>query len=721
MDPLSLEVAQRYINRTARYEPDTAETETITAGIALLIAQSVVVSNQFFDEKEIKKFLALRRSFHGPFTDACAKLADDFEAGKFGSSLISAANALRAVSRTTVTQDRQALVQVTRILRGMSMSDADISPIVLRLIRQIRMLETDAEQRKFSNDYTEFFKNVIKLEVVPTPMKTLLRKVVQLGRGSSKELSLKPHVDENPGAWFEMTSEQQSEIRKTIEDAEKIIRSDMDDKTPEERQVVWAQARESLVKAQRSAGVHLNIIKREADRPSIDALLKKEEKMEMDGAAQFVAQKVIQSFAQSARWKAAPGFKTPKEDAPLPREAGKFVTLLRKAKTLDTVKIIVQEAIEKGVVGPTLLEDLKGTFDEVTKNKAVKDGVPLVPLHFKPMSVEEFQEAHNTGPVELPEDMSEKEQKELLGRVSRAVSDLEGIFGKGFCGKHGKKLAFRFGGSTNFMASAHYFAWDDRDRSGQRVWQPRVTFGEDYEGLLAHELSHYFEDLIAFRLEKKEMESKGETGDPRFGGSGSIFGGGTADSFAESFVESTYTGRGFRNLKEFLPEAFDLMAAVTRTPDYARWEDKLSSAYETALPRAVKNLTGIGMYDLPKDHAYYGAERARYKSQLPPELVKEMERVYSQLTDGDTRKLTYLQSSAEVWARMCEQYVYTKLSKSGVVNPWLTKLTYDDDVYVEQDRFQKEIEPIFDRLFSRLGAKNILARLLRRLATARRA
>ena len=176
-----------------------------------------------------------------------------------------------------------------------------------------------------------------------------------------------------------------------------------------------------------------------------------------------------------------------------------------------------------------------------------------------------------------------------------------------------------------------------------------------------------------------------------------------------------------------LMASFDLMAAVVNTPDYARWENKLTNSHTTYMDEAIKNLTGMSMYDLPKDHPYAKAKDAgwtdevRYKSQLPPELVKECERVYKQKMDGDDRKLFYYQSAAEVWARMCEQYVYMKLSKAGIANPWLTWMHYEEDVYIEEARFEKEIAPIFDRLFAKLGTRNILASIIRRFITNKRA
>lgn len=697
----------------------SVEVDTIMGGIALLVAQAVIVENPFYGEAEIKRFLQLRRAYHEQFVLACAKLADDIEAGLYGTGLIPAAVGLRAVSRLNARQDRQALVQVVRILRSFRhLRWEDTTPLAMRLIRQTYgILEEADAPKQYGNDYTEFFKNAIRLDVMPAPLKTLLRKVVQLGKGSGKSITLNPYEDVDPGAWFDMTPEQQAEIRQRVLTLDANYGERFEDKPHEERLAIWKQTGEELARIQRQVGVNLKLVKseREVEEP-LEAVLKRESKMDVDGGTLFIMQSVIETFESSARYQMQrylPPSKKPRniEKMPLPRDAGKFVTLLRKARTLDTARRIIKEAVDRNLVGASLLEDLKTTFAKLEGNKAIREGIPLVPLKFSPTTKEAFQAAHDTGEVELPSDMSPEDQAELLGRVSRALDDIEGIFGKGFCGKHGKKLAFRFGGAAGFMAKAHYFAWDDREAySRQKIWQPRITFGDDYEGVIAHELSHYFEDLIAFRIAKKRRAEKGEPGDPPYGGPGDIFGRSTAEHFAKASAE----GKWYGDLQEILPQAIELMQTVVATPDYKRWCDKLGSSYETALPMAVKALTGQDMYDLPKDHPYAKAYDARYKSELPPELIAEAEKQYAKLTDGDVRKLSYYQSASEVWARMCEQYVYTKLSRSGVVNPWLTWLTYDDDVYVEQERYETTIEPIFDRLFAQLGARNLIAGLLRR-------
>jgi hypothetical protein len=714
-------VANRFLVSQEGPESDPA-VETVMAGIALLIAQSVIVKSAFFDEQEIRKFLLLRRGFHGQFTQACEKLADDLEAGIHGPAAASAAPGLRKIAQLPLTQDRQALVQTVRLMRQFKhIQWSEASPVVRRLLREIVYIQAEGDpDRTYGEDYQEFFKTITRLWMIPTPIKTFLRKIIQIGKGHSDRVVITPHEDENPGAWFDMPPDQQEQVRKAVQDAENLFSQPMPDKTPEEKQAVWQGAREQLTKIQRDVGVNLDLVKRQ-DTPKEDLalVLKREQKQEMDGGSLFILQSVIQQFEGSAKYQVYQ--KKPLGDQrfdetkiPLPREAGKVVTLLRKAKTIATAKRIITEAAVRGLVSRSFPQDMEKTFEQLKENKAIHDGVPLVALHFEPTTVEQFQQDHDTGAVEMPPDMPKDQQEDLLGKVSRAITDLEGVFGQGFCGKHKKKLAFSFKGSHSFMAKAHYFAWDNRNE-----WQPRVTFSEDYEGVLAHELSHYFEDLIAYRLDEKMNAAEGkQTSYGYSGGPGDIFGRSSAEYFTQSYVEGTHAKRKDA-LHEMLPEAFELMAAVVNTPDYARWEDKLGSSYETAIPMAVQQLTGESMYLLPKDHPYANAYQAEYKSQLPPELVKEAEKQFSKLMDGDTRKLGYYQSAAEVWARMCEQYVYTKLSRAGIVNPWLTWLTYNQDVYVEQARFEKEIEPIFNRLFAKLGTKNILARIVGRFRTAR--
>jgi len=166
-----------------------------------------------------------------------------------------------------------------------------------------------------------------------------------------------------------------------------------------------------------------------------------------------------------------------------------------------------------------------------------------------------------------------------------------------------------------------------------------------------------------------------------------------------------------KKLEKHLPEVKELVDAIVGLPDYTRWKDMLSSGHDMAMGDAVQALTGKSQYDLPRDHPYnyMNTGEAKLKSQLPPELVAESEKQYANMMRGDTRKLSYHYSSVEVWARVCEQYVYYKLAKKGVANPWLNWMAYDGDSYVDEETFEKVLEPILDRLFARLKDRKMLA------------
>lgn len=682
--------------------------EIVMVGIALLMSQNVVVSNPFFDEGEIRKFISLRRSFHPLFTDACAALADLFESGDYGPSVVASAASLRQVAAMSPLQDRQALVRVTRILRGLrGLHGEGMTDMVRRLVGLSSRLEgEDTEAPEYAYDLADFFRVVTRVQSVPAPIRTILRKVVQLG-SSGKSFRIRPHEDENPGAWFDMTEESREAIRQAVATAEASFQDPMEGLEPEERHRRWQEASRSLQRAQRAAGVHLAIVKtRGGVQESLEQVLKRESRLEVDGATEFLMQGLLKSIDAYARRDPKKPYGELKDT--VPRDIAKVVTVLKRVRTFDTFLRVIREAADRKILPLSFTDDVMNALSTVQTNKAIRDGVPVLPLTWKPMSVEEFVQAHDTGEVEFPRDMPEEKRRELLGRVSRGISDLEGIYGKGFCGKHQKKLAFRFGGGSGFMSKAHYFTSDD-----PREWQPRVTFGNDYEGVLAHELSHYFEDLMAFKLEKVTDPDWVRDYEKKYGpykGSGVLFGNnGVPMSRVVEWSKAEGPSNTMKKLKETLPEAVELIQAVVDLPDYKRWEDKLNSAHETVMYKAVQTLTGMSPYSLPKDHPYARAEDARYKSELPPELIAECERAYKSMTGGDDRKLFYYQSATEVWARMCEQYVYTKLCAVGVVNPWLTWITYDSDTYVEEKTFVEKILPIFDRLFARMGTRNLMA------------
>jgi hypothetical protein len=84
-------------------------------------------------------------------------------------------------------------------------------------------------------------------------------------------------------------------------------------------------------------------------------------------------------------------------------------------------------------------------------------------------------------------------------------------------------------------------------------------------------------------------------------------------------------------------------------------------------------------------------------------VADEADRLYREMMRGDDRSLRYKHSVVEVWARMCEQYVYTRLSRDGIANPWLTRMSYDtnipgNEVFMEQDYFDRVMVRLFERL-----------------------
>lgn len=685
----------------------------VMAGVSMLLSQAVVVSNPFFDENEIKRYLTLRRSFHESFTKACNDLADAFDDGLYGPQAKTAVQPLRSIAQMTVKQDKAALRLLTRTLRGLKnlsyqdIQDAGGSPRLLKVIRSARSL--DRSDSTTPSDYSStrldsyliLIEDALRLPEVPAPMKTLFRKVLK-NKGFSGPAPTVIDEKINVGAWFDMDAEQKASLRKL---AEQLVAQQgavfKDEPDPEKRHELYKTISEKLRKVVNAAGVNLKILTGE-DREPLDAVLKREAKLEMDGPTEFILRKVeayvlkAGTYRSRGKWEDEPS-------GPVPREVGKLLTVLRKAKTFGSVERVLKEAVERGTLGPSTLEDLQNFFQDATKNRGIREGKRLAPITWEPKTPEQFQEEHNTGPVEFSDELSEDEQKEVLGRVSRAIGDLESVFGKGFCGKHAKKLAFRFGGKAGFMAAAHYFAWDDKTQ-----WQPRVTFGEEYEGVLAHELSHYFEDMMAYRISKVEDPERTKEQERRgFGAGPGVVFGNTGVPLERYGSEGTLSSSRDR-IGKTIPELVEFIDTVLGTKDYQRWCDYMGSAFDTALPRAVQNLTGKSTYDLPKDHPYANATDAKYKSQLPPELVAEAEKVYRNLMDGDDRKLNYVQSAVEVWARMCEQYVYNKLIQAGISNPWLTWMSYDDDKYMDEKTFDEKLMPVMDRLFAALGTKNIL-------------
>lgn len=683
----------------AEYQETSDALQTVAVGVALLISQTIIAQNEFFGEAEIKRFLSLRRMFHPTFTEACRVLADEFESGVFGEGVKVAVPPLRNISRLPVTQSRLALSQLVRALRGLKhVHWSDTSTAVFRLIRQCSLVAADdivSDPYDRENNIT-FFNAAIRTPGMPPQLKTILRKAVQIG-SRGKGLYTNGHEDENPGAWFDLSAEERAAIRAMLAESKAAFGRDYTGVPDAEREAILQTARDNHVKALRAAGVHERIVTTGVGpEEPLEAVLRRESKLQIDGVTEYLFNKILRQVEESARTNPKDRSKTLGH---IPQELRKVLTMLRKAKTFDTFKRILREATDRRLIGPDYLGMVDRGLEDAQKNRAVQEGIPLASLTWQPMSAEEFQAAHNTGKIVFPDDIPEEERRETLGRVSRAISDLETIFGKGFCGKHAKKLNFSFEGPADSFARASYSTYRN-----PREWQPLVSFGKDYPGVLAHELGHYFDDLLGYKSSLrfdtefvKNYEQKYHT--PYVGSS--LFG--NTGVTVENFLK--YTGRG-----ENIPEVTELMGIVLTLPDYARWKDMLSGAYEESIYGTVLKLTGSSPYALPSDHPYAKALEARYKSQLPPELVEAIEKDYKASRGGDDRRLGYYQSVVEVWARLCEQYAYTKLAKRGIANPWLTQLHYDEDIYVKQSTFELQIEPIMDRLFERLNTTNLIAR-----------
>lgn len=691
---LEQRVAREYLKR-GFYSGDTLS--HVMAGMGMLLAQSVIVSNQFFDEAEIRKYLSIRRQYHETFAEACEDLAEACEAGDFGTAAKAIAHPLKQVGAIPAKDAQRALRIAAKALRGLKSAMAELpreDSRVFRLIRMAYQLAASTE-KAYSVEHVEFLKELLKVQILPAPVRTLFRKAIKyVGSTYSRYDDMA-----NVGAWFEMPPERKKKIHETmveaVEATSTIYQKYKDD--PEQRQKLFVENQKRIHRLKNVAGVNVQIIEgfqegEEKSGPSLDQTLKKESKLQADGPTEFVQQQIERHFQEAYA----------KEGA-LPREYGKILTQIKKARTLDTVRRILKSAQERRLIYPEAAEGFAKVWAQAGKNLAVKRGVKLVPLEWEPISVEDFRKKHSTGKIVFDDAMDEKTRQDTLGRVSRAIGDLEGIFGKGFCGKHDKPLEFNFEGSTGF-AAASYFGWENRN-----VWQPRVKFGDDYAGLLAHELSHYFDDLLANKIDKVKNPERHAEFQRKYGPS-------SRDLFGMTGVDLEYWA-GSAN-KEYaasvIPELGEFADAVVATPDFKRWKDMVGSPHDTALPRAIENLTGQKYHDLPKDHPYakMPVDAPRYKKDWPPELLAETEKVYKEITDGDSRKLTYYHSGTEVWARMCEQYVATKLADAGIANPWLTQLTYDLDELpqmMDQTTFEEKIVPILDKVFATIKEKSLVA------------
>ena len=684
--------------------------ENLVTGMTLVVAQSIIATNPWFGEQQIQDYVKARREFYGPFISGASLIGEYAEEIPV---LRPAAAPLKRLADLPANQFQQALMLGARAFRTLGRMRAGELPgplvrAVMSLNDVISLLDPNARGDYFrvGDTLSSLLESVLRFRSVPPKIKTLLRQLEKL-RGTVSDTDF--HIGADPGAWFDMSDVERADIREELAAAKSYRQSIMDGYEGFEDKDIWrerlTEASRDLAEIQVKAGVNATIIEEEDAEP-LDSVLRKERKLQRDGPTEWVLSSLKNDLQTS--FDEYPNSRLYMTQ----RELGKLMTLLNQANTFDTMQRILRTALNRKLISKDVLSTLTQKIALAQRNKAIRDGVPLVPLEFTPVDPEEFVARFDTGEIDFQGEWTEDHKREVLGRVSAAVETLESIFGKGFCGKHAKKLEFRFhrGAGVGGFAKAQYFGWENRNR-----WQPRVTFSEEYDGLLAHELSHYYEDLLAYRIEDALVGvpayQYGDVGH----GPGDIFGrtGVRAEYFLEG-VKSAPPESQRGKILEMFPELAELFQSIVTTADYARWADKVGASLEMTLPEAVR-AAGIDPYS-EEGHKLLDA---RYKSELPPEIVADAENRYKRMMDGDGRKLTYYNSSTEVWARMMEQYVYTKLSRAGIANPWLTQLTYDPEVmdqFMAEETFEEQVEPIFDRLFERLKTRGIIAAMARRLA-----
>lgn len=683
--------------------------EALAVYTTLLVGQSAIVTNPFFNASEIRKFLLARREMHARFSEACLFLASYLEE----ISQTAIGTPLRSLAQLTHTQTKQAMALLTRIFRAVKvMPRQDIQDHRLHALwRATRMLvlltdpeaQAEAKAKSYFNPSREFIEElewVLKLRLVPPNLRTLFRKLKDLGsEGFSQEA--------DPGAWFEMPPEQRVGLRfemaQALEEQKGIYYRQITD--PDEMHRAYQQAAAKILDVQARAGVNQTIILKEDEQP-LEKILLKEQKLQLDGVSDYLISSFI-AGTEDLR------VRYPDQNRSMPqKEWGKIKTQLRKARTPETIRRVIQEAVDRKLFNKVFLEDIDNKIEKSKKNLVLKKGIPMTPLVWKPKSAEEFRTEHGVGEIRFDGDIPDETRAEILGRVSRAFQDLEMVYGKRFGGKHAKKLNLRFeaGEGVGGSARASYFAWGNSNR-----WQPEVRFGKDYAGLLAHELSHFMEDQIAYKIEKNIAGlPEYQYGDVAHG-QGDIFGrtGVSLERSLENHTALIEAGKSkfFNAMGSNFPEIQEWMEAVLATPDYERWKDMVGSL-DWTLPLAVERVTGKFDYDLVAKY-----EKIQLKSELPPDILEEAIKIFTKANEGDNRKLTYWHSSAEVWARSCEQYTYTKLALAGIANPWLTHLSYeveDHPGFMDQERFETTIYPILERLFGKLKGKGVLSHRLRR-------
>lgn len=682
--------------------------ETMIVGMTLVVvAEGVITTNPYFSESEIKKYLRIRKQYHKDFLEACQEVADRFEGTAFNQVVLP----LRQLLRLLPTQTSRIMTGIVRAFRTLyRMPLREIEDIrVLRVFKALRIVvrmmdRTEREEYYYPDrEFKELFETAIKITDLPPQIKTLFRKIAKLGGGASAH-----NVPEepDPGAWFDFSQDKKEDIRQRLQDAKKREEDAFKIEDVDERTRVYRQIAQEIANLQGEAGVNQSIINRE-DREPLDKVLFRESKQEASGPVTYVVNKFVEDLEGSM-------LEYPTYYVNMtPRELGKLKTVLRKVSTLETFERIVKDYAGRGVLPKSYFEDVEPVLRQVKKNKAVRDGIPLASLTFEPITEEQFQEKHDAGEIVFAGGYSDEDRQKLLGRVSRAIGDLETVYGSKFAGKHARKLSFVFeeGESVGMMTGAYYNGWGNKDNK----WHPKVVFGKRFDSLLAHELSHYFDDLLAFRIEKATVGLP----DYQFGdiahGRGDIFGTtGVSLDYTLELVNNPddKKDRWWKLVEENVPELPEFVRVVAASPDYQRWKDLIPGAYDLVIERALREVAGIE-YGHPDYYRY--TTKVTRKSELPPGVAERADTLYNNMMSGDDRKLSYKYSSVEIWARMCEQYVYHKLSDVGIANPWLTQMTYDIDEhpeFMDGAYFEEHLKPVFDRLFDRLKEKKILARVV---------
>lgn len=672
------------------------------AGIALSVAQSVIATSKQFGEREVKAYLKMRREFHPLFIAAAGTFASYIE----GTRHKQVAPAIRKLASLPLNRQNETfrlLPRIAKSLIGFKMSDVedDYTRKAIRpLFSLARVMDEPSEESVGYSVRIEMvihvLNNVIKFTAVPPKLKTFFRKVIKTLKQTGEKPTSYGEVAEI-GAWLDASPEEKAElqaqaidIRSREEDVFKI--EDIEKRRAEYK--ILANERMAL---QRRAGINIDVIER-GERITVDEVLKREKKMNRDSVTGYIVDKWIKEQVSSRE-------QYPEQQLAGKREQNKVFTQLGKAKTIGAVRLIIQRAIEKRLFSKYVLESLDAMAKKSEGNLAVKEGIPLAPLDWEPLSESEFRERHDVGRVRFGSSYTEVEKKEIMGRVSRALADIETVYGTKVAGRHAKKLAITFedGAGVGMGAAASYFGYDD-----PRTWQPRVKFGKDFDNLLAHELSHYFDDLIANEIDKRRDRGQKSYGDVPHG-PGDIFGTtGVTLEYSASNFDDPKDGSWQADIAREVPELAEWIKAVNESPDHERWKDLVPGAYDYVIDSAIKDVMG--------DMDWKDSDKIRNisrKSKLPAGIADRADELYSDIMSGDKRRLSYPHSVVEVWARMCEQYVYTKLSRDGVANPWLTRISYDteipgNEVFMEQDHFDRVMVPIYDRLFERLRKKGMI-------------